>query len=247
MILGRPKDVLCCPCHRKSPPREHAMFSSIRESVVPGHRSASQVFPLLREKPVHKPRRLLRFLPRCLPRFSRYLCWRRSALCRSRCRSCPSALQARAGAQFTTCIRDPFLNPLFRLCLFLIQNTTAPQLQQPGTRLTSHCPTMAELASCTIYIKGIATTATEADIRDSCSQYGNITEVAIPEGKDFCFVEFAEEAQAQVGPRPAQTRRFGAAGSEETESTPTARSVGIAIRVQVRCPCPRPARGSIFC
>lgn len=58
---------------------------------------------------------------------------------------------------------------------------------------------MAELASCTIYIKGIAATATEADIRDACSVYGNITEVAIPEGKDFCFVEFAEEAQAQVG------------------------------------------------
>lgn len=57
---------------------------------------------------------------------------------------------------------------------------------------------MAELASCTIYIKGIATTATEADIRDACSQHGNITDVAIPEGKDFCFVEFAEEAQAQV-------------------------------------------------
>lgn len=58
---------------------------------------------------------------------------------------------------------------------------------------------MAELASCTIYIKGIAATATEADVRDACSLYGNITEVAIPEGKDFCFVEFAEEAQAQVG------------------------------------------------
>lgn len=58
---------------------------------------------------------------------------------------------------------------------------------------------MAELASCTIYIKGIATTATETDVRDACSKYGNITDVAIPEGKDFCFVEFAEEVQAQVG------------------------------------------------
>ena len=57
---------------------------------------------------------------------------------------------------------------------------------------------MAELASCTIYIKGIATTASEADVRDACSKYGNITEVVIPEGKDFCFVEYAEEAQAQV-------------------------------------------------
>lgn len=57
---------------------------------------------------------------------------------------------------------------------------------------------MAELASCTIYIKGVPAETTEADIRDACSQYGNITDVAIPEGKDFCFVEFAEEAQAQV-------------------------------------------------
>lgn len=65
---------------------------------------------------------------------------------------------------------------------------------------------MAELASCTIYIKGISTTATEADVRDACSKYGNITEVAIPEGKDFCFVEFAEEAQAQVGPVSSAAR-----------------------------------------
>lgn len=57
---------------------------------------------------------------------------------------------------------------------------------------------MAEIASCTIYIKGVPTDTTEADVRDACAQYGNITEVAIPEGKDFCFVEFAEEAQAQV-------------------------------------------------
>ena len=76
---------------------------------------------------------------------------------------------------------------------------------------------MAELASCTIYIKGIATTATEADIRDACSQYGNIAEVAIPEGKDFCFVEFAEEAQAQVC-KASQTGRFCVTGSEESEA-----------------------------
>lgn len=63
---------------------------------------------------------------------------------------------------------------------------------------------MAELASCTIYIKGIPTETTEADVRDACSQYGNITDVAIPEGKDFCFVEFAEEAQAQVRKKKAK-------------------------------------------
>lgn len=64
---------------------------------------------------------------------------------------------------------------------------------------------MAELASCTIYIKGVPTETTEADVRGACSQYGNIAEVAIPEGKDFCFVEFAEEAQAQVGLRAHRT------------------------------------------
>lgn len=57
---------------------------------------------------------------------------------------------------------------------------------------------MAELASCTIYIKGVPAETTEADVRQACAPYGNITEVAIPEGKDFCFVEFAEESQAQV-------------------------------------------------
>ncbi|CAM9321019.1 unnamed protein product [Ectocarpus sp. 12 AP-2014] len=72
---------------------------------------------------------------------------------------------------------------------------------------------MAELASCTIYIKGIATTATEADVRDACSQYGNITDVAIPEGKDFCFVEFAEEAQAQAA---AETGGFDVCGAHAT-------------------------------
>lgn len=57
---------------------------------------------------------------------------------------------------------------------------------------------MSELASCTIYIKGIPAETVEADVREACSQFGNITEVVIPEGKDFCFVEFAEEGQAQV-------------------------------------------------
>lgn len=57
---------------------------------------------------------------------------------------------------------------------------------------------MAEPVSCTIYIKGVPTTTTEADVRQACAQYGNITDVALPEGKDFCFVEFAEESQAQV-------------------------------------------------
>lgn len=61
---------------------------------------------------------------------------------------------------------------------------------------------MSELASCTIYIKGIPAETVEADVREACSQYGNITEVVIPEGKDFCFVEFAEEGQAQVRPEP---------------------------------------------
>lgn len=79
-----------------------------------------------------------------------------------------------------------------------IENTRL--LPAPAERaLQAKTIIMAELASCTIYIKGIAETATEADVRDACSLYGNITEVAIPEGKDFCFVEFAEEAQAQVG------------------------------------------------
>ncbi|CAM9680863.1 unnamed protein product, partial [Hapterophycus canaliculatus] len=72
---------------------------------------------------------------------------------------------------------------------------------------------MAELASCTIYIKGIVTTAAEADIRDACSQYGNITDVAIPEGKDFCFVEFAEESQAQAA---AETGGFDVCGAPVT-------------------------------
>lgn len=71
---------------------------------------------------------------------------------------------------------------------------------------------MAELASCTIYIKGIPAETTEADVRDACSQYGNITDVAIPEGKDFCFVEFAEEAQAQV--RKASKQSTGGRGPE---------------------------------
>lgn len=68
---------------------------------------------------------------------------------------------------------------------------------------------MAELASCTIYIKGIPTQTTEADVRDACSQYGNITDVAIPEGKDFCFVEFAEEAQAQVRKEASKAEEGG--------------------------------------
>lgn len=57
---------------------------------------------------------------------------------------------------------------------------------------------MADLVSCTIYIKGVPAETTEADVREACAEYGNITDVAIPEGKDFCFVEFAEEGQAQV-------------------------------------------------
>ena len=60
---------------------------------------------------------------------------------------------------------------------------------------------MSELASCTIYVKGIPAETTEADVRTACSHYGNIAEVAIPEGKDFCFVEFAEESEAQVRPQ----------------------------------------------
>ncbi|CAM9983121.1 unnamed protein product, partial [Discosporangium mesarthrocarpum] len=58
--------------------------------------------------------------------------------------------------------------------------------------------TMVDAASCTIYIKGVPLETTEADVRTACSKYGDITDVAIPEGKDFCFVEFAEEAQAKV-------------------------------------------------
>eukprot|EP00904_Undaria_pinnatifida_P007121 jgi/Undpi1/3539/HiC_scaffold_16.g06911.m1 len=72
---------------------------------------------------------------------------------------------------------------------------------------------MAELASCTIYIKGVPTETSEADVREACSQYGNITEVAIPEGKDFCFVEFAEEGQAQAA---AETGGFEVGGTHAT-------------------------------
>lgn len=105
-------------------------------------------------------------------------------------------------------------SPFFRLALFFDPKTAQLQQLERVYPAAGHCPTMAELASCTIYIKGIATTATEADIRDACSQYGNIAEVAIPEGKDFCFVEFAEEAQAQVC-KASQTGRFCVTGSEE--------------------------------
>lgn len=86
---------------------------------------------------------------------------------------------------------------------------------------------MAELASCTIYIKGIATTATEADVRDACSQYGNITEVAIPEGKDFCFVEFAEEAQAQVGKKTTRPRRRALRDHMDRNSASSARRLAL--------------------
>lgn len=165
-------------------------------------------------------------------------------MCRSRCRSCPSARHALVrplnSPQQSEILADtPFSAFAF---YFLIQKNPAhPQLQQLVRVLpssSSHCPTMAELASCTIYIKGIATTATEADIRDACSQYGNITEVAIPEGKDFCFVEFAEEAQAQVGRKTTQNGRQALLRCwiRGSDGPPASRRVGIAIRVLLRCP-----------
>lgn len=106
---------------------------------------------------------------------------------------------------------------------FFYQNGAITAALERVLPSSSHCPTMAELASCTIYIKGIATTATEADVRDACSQYGNITEVAIPEGKDFCFVEFAEEAQAQVCQKASQTGGFALLDQRKCKSPPPAR------------------------
>ncbi|CAM9253547.1 unnamed protein product [Ascophyllum nodosum] len=72
---------------------------------------------------------------------------------------------------------------------------------------------MSELASCTIYVKGIPAETTEADVRTACSHYGNIAEVAIPEGKDFCFVEFAEESEAQAA---AEAGGFDVCGQHAT-------------------------------
>jgi RNA recognition motif. (a.k.a. RRM, RBD, or RNP domain) len=37
-------------------------------------------------------------------------------------------------------------------------------------------------------------------VRQAVGHYGNIVSVTVPEAKEFCFVEFEDESQAQVIP-----------------------------------------------
>jgi RNA recognition motif-containing protein len=48
-----------------------------------------------------------------------------------------------------------------------------------------------------IYVGNIAFTATEQDIRDLFSEYGEIIAVKLKQSKGFCFVEMASDNEAK--------------------------------------------------
>ncbi|CAM9201849.1 unnamed protein product [Chrysoparadoxa australica] len=78
----------------------------------------------------------------------------------------------------------------------------------------------------TIYVKGTPEGLSEDDVKAAVGSYGDIVEVTLPEGKDFCFVTYADEKSAESAVSAGETTINGASITMEMKRGPRRRKQG---------------------